>query len=83
MQISAASRGEGSDRVKAVQRQGVAKHTKTVVRIAGPKSKIALYAVFTGYQETPGIDPKTDEPSRPEPVHLYFTVGVEILSGLS
>ncbi len=83
VQITAATGREGCDRVKAIQRQGVAIHTKTVVRIAGPKAKIALYTVFTGYQETPGIDPKTDEPGGPEPVHLYFAVRVEILSGLS
>ncbi len=83
MQIAAATGREGCDRVKAFQRQGVAHHTKTVVRISGPNAEVALYTVFTGYQEPPGIDPKADKPSRPEPDHFYFTIGIEIPSGLS
>ena len=83
VQVTAAANGEGCDRIKAIQRQGITIHTETVVRVAGPETEVALYTMFASYQKSPGIDPKADEPSRPEPAYLYFTVIVEIFSGLS
>ena len=83
VQVTAAARGEGSYRIKAVQGQGITIHTETVVRVAGSESEITLYTMFASYQKAPGVDPKADEPSRPVPAHLYFTVIVEVFPSLS
>ena len=83
VQVTASSRGEGGDRVKAFQGQPIAVRTKTVVRLTGTESEVTLYTMPASHQKTPSVNPKTDEPSRPIPAHLYFTVTIEILVSLS